>query len=96
MSLFARLANFAAGLLVVALAACEQSGPEFAILSGSENEVLEPLVQEFCKARHAKCTMKYLGSLDIALTLKPDPPRMPTRSGRLPRCGSTCTTPRGA
>jgi Ca-activated chloride channel family protein len=33
--------------------------------------VLEPLVQEFCKARHANCTMKYLGSLDIALMLKP-------------------------
>ena len=34
--------------------------------------MLEPLVQEFCAARHAKCTMKYLGSLDIALTLKPE------------------------
>ena len=67
----ARLAHFAASLLLVGLAACEPSGPEFAILSGSENEVLEPLVQEFCKAHGAKCTMKYLGSLDIALTLKP-------------------------
>jgi Ca-activated chloride channel family protein len=66
-----RLAHYAASLLLVALAACEPSGPEFAILSGSENEVLEPLVQEFCNARHAKCTMKFLGSLDIALTLKP-------------------------
>jgi Ca-activated chloride channel family protein len=71
MSVLGRFAHFAAGLLLVALAACEPSGPEFAILSGSENEVLEPLVQEFCKARAAKCTMKYLGSLDIALTLKP-------------------------
>jgi Ca-activated chloride channel family protein len=71
MTPFSRLARFAAGLLLAALAACEQSGPEFAILSGSENEVLAPLVQEFCTARHAKCTMKYLGSLDIALTLKP-------------------------
>jgi Ca-activated chloride channel homolog len=65
------LAHFAASLLLVALAACEPSGPEFTILAGSENEVLAPLVQEFCNARHAKCTMKYLGSLDIALTLKP-------------------------
>jgi Ca-activated chloride channel family protein len=71
MRLLARLAHFAAGLILVTLAACEPSGPEFTILSGSENEVLEPLVQEFCNARHAKCTMKYLGSLDIALTLKP-------------------------
>jgi Ca-activated chloride channel homolog len=71
MTLLARLAQVAASLLVVALAACEPSGPEFTILSGSENEVLAPLVQEFCGARHAKCTMRYLGSLDIALTLKP-------------------------
>jgi Ca-activated chloride channel family protein len=34
--------------------------------------VLEPLVQEFCAAHHANCAMKYLGSLDIALTLKPE------------------------
>jgi Ca-activated chloride channel family protein len=68
MKLLARLVHVAASLLLVALAACEPSGPEFTILSGSENEVLEPLVQEFCDARHAKCAMKYLGSLDIALT----------------------------
>jgi len=72
MRLLPRLAYFAAGLLLIALAACEPSGPEFAILSGSENEVIEPLVQEFCAAHHAKCTMRYLGSLDIALTLKPE------------------------
>jgi Ca-activated chloride channel homolog len=53
------------------LAACSASGPEFAILSGSENEVLEPLVQEFCKSRGATCSMRYQGSLDIALALKP-------------------------
>jgi hypothetical protein len=96
MSAWTRLAHFAAGLLLVALAACEPSGTEFAILSGSENEVLEPLAQEFCKSRGAKCTMKYLGSLDIALTLNLDPLRRLTRSGRRPRCGSTCMTPRGA
>jgi Ca-activated chloride channel family protein len=71
MKLLARLAHIAASLLLVALAACEPSGPEFTILSGSENEVLAPLMQEFCNTRHAKCTMTYLGSLDIALTLKP-------------------------
>jgi Ca-activated chloride channel family protein len=73
MRVFVRLARCSAILLLLAaLAACEPAGPEFAILSGSENQVLEPLVQEFCAARHAKCTMKYLGSLDIALTLKPE------------------------
>src|ERR1700759_3506098 len=62
------LAALAATLL---LAACAASGPQFTILSGSENEVLEPLVQEFCKSRNATCTMRYQGSLDIALALKP-------------------------
>src|SRR5262249_39089308 len=41
------------------------------IVSGSENDVLEPLVQEFCKSRSAACTVRYQGSLDIALSLKP-------------------------
>ncbi|MBV8700841.1 MAG: substrate-binding domain-containing protein, partial [Bradyrhizobium sp.] len=50
---------------------CGAEGPQFTILSGSENEVLEPLVQEFCKSRNAACTMRYEGSLDIALALKP-------------------------
>jgi Ca-activated chloride channel family protein len=57
-------------LLALTLASCGGAGPDFTIVSGSENEVLEPLVQEFCKSRNATCTMKYLGSLDIALSLK--------------------------
>ena len=62
----------AAPLLAVLLASCSNNaGPQFTIVSGSENEVLEPLVQEFCKSRNASCTMRYLGSLDIALSLKP-------------------------
>jgi len=61
------LAALAATLL---LASCSASGPQFTILSGSENDVLEPLVQEFCKSRGAACTMRYQGSLDIALALK--------------------------
>jgi len=75
------------------LAACSASGPQFAILSGSENDVLEPMVQEFCKSRGATCTMRYQGSLDIALSLKPGNDRRPMRSGRPPRSGSTCSTP---
>jgi len=62
----------AAPLVALLLAGCSNnSGPPFTILSGSENEVLEPLVQEFCKSRGAACTMRYQGSLDIALALKP-------------------------
>ena len=61
----------ARALAALALSACNSSkGPTFAILSGSENEVLEPLVQEFCAARGATCAMRYKGSLDIGLALK--------------------------
>ena len=66
-----RLARRAACLLLaLALAGCTGNGPDFTIVSGSENEVLAPLVQEFCKSRGATCTMRYQGSLDIALALK--------------------------
>jgi Ca-activated chloride channel homolog len=58
-------------LAALTLAGCAPSGPQFTILSGSENEVLAPLVQEFCASRGASCTMRYQGSLDIALSLKP-------------------------
>jgi Ca-activated chloride channel family protein len=58
--------------LVIGLSACGQTaGPAFDIVSGSENQPLEPLVQEFCKERRATCTMTYQGSLDIGLALKP-------------------------
>ena len=68
-----RLAQFfAATLLALSLAGCgNSSGPQFAIVSGSENDVLEPVVQEFCKSHGATCTMRFQGSLDIALSLKP-------------------------
>jgi Ca-activated chloride channel family protein len=63
--------RLAAGLLLaMALGACSGPGPHFTILSGSENDILEPMVQEFCQSRRATCTVKYLGSLDIALALK--------------------------
>jgi Ca-activated chloride channel homolog len=63
--------RLAAGLvLALALGACSGPGPQFTILSGSENDILEPMVQEFCQSRRATCTVKYQGSLDIALALK--------------------------
>lgn len=63
--------RLAAGLiLALSLGACSAPGPQFTILSGSENDTLEPMVQEFCQSRRATCTVKYQGSLDIALALK--------------------------
>jgi len=67
----AAMLRLLAGLLVaLALGACSGPGPQFTILSGSENDVLEPMVQEFCQSRRANCTVRYQGSLDIALALK--------------------------
>ncbi|TPL08949.1 hypothetical protein FJ938_08240 [Mesorhizobium sp. B2-4-14] len=55
------------------LAACNSSNVKFSIVSGSENTVLEPIVQEFCAKQGATCTISYQGSLDIGLGLqKPD------------------------
>ena len=65
------LSRLAALLAALLLVGCGGTGPQFTILSGSENDVLEPLVQEFCKSRNAACTVRYQGSLDIALALKP-------------------------
>ncbi|MGV8955464.1 MAG: substrate-binding domain-containing protein [Cypionkella sp.] len=62
-----------AGLLLtmtLGLAACGKNGPEFSIVSGSENTVIEPIVQEFCAQRGAACSFKYEGSLDIGLALQ--------------------------
>lgn len=52
------------------LAGCGNKGPEFSIISGSENTVLEPIVQDFCKQKGATCTMTYAGTLDIGLALQ--------------------------
>ncbi|TIL65720.1 MAG: ABC transporter substrate-binding protein, partial [Mesorhizobium sp.] len=38
--------------------------------SGSENTVLEPIVQEFCAKQGATCIVSYQGSLDIGLGLQ--------------------------
>jgi Ca-activated chloride channel family protein len=59
-------------MLAVALllAACNSSNVKFSIVSGSENTVLEPIVQEFCAKQGATCTITYQGSLDIGLGLQ--------------------------
>src|SRR5262249_19592729 len=59
----------AAPLAALLLSGCGP-GPEFTIVSGSGNEVLDALVQGFCKSPDAEGTMRYQGSLDIALALK--------------------------
>jgi Ca-activated chloride channel family protein len=56
--------------MALALAACSKNGPEFSIVSGSENTVIEPIVQEFCAQKGATCSFKYEGSLDIGLALQ--------------------------
>ncbi|MES1202245.1 MAG: VWA domain-containing protein [Pseudomonadota bacterium] len=63
-------ALLAAGLL--GLANCGSSKPDFTIVSGSENESLAPLVQDFCKRQHMNCAIRYAGSLDIGLSLRPE------------------------
>lgn len=58
--------------ITLALSGCESPpGPAFDMVSGSENQSLEPLVQEFCKEKRAVCKVSYMGSLDIGLGLRP-------------------------
>ena len=61
-----------AGLALLALAGCDQKQPiDFKIVSGSENTVIEPIVQEFCRSHAMNCSFEYKGSLDIGATLAP-------------------------
>ena len=55
-------------LLIVVLVAgfgCDKSSKEFVILSGSENESLEPILNQFGKKHNVDVVMKYKGSIDI-------------------------------
>lgn len=62
----------AAALALLALSACGQKQPvDFKIVSGSENTVLEPIVQEFCRGHAMNCSFEYKGSLDIGADLAP-------------------------
>lgn len=58
-----------AGILLSALASCSSPPLDFVIASGSENRTLEPLVQDFCRAKNVNCQFAYQGSLDIGLAL---------------------------
>jgi Ca-activated chloride channel homolog len=65
-----RLRCVSAAILLAVLGACSGSPPlDFVIASGSENRTLEPIIQDFCRARGAACRFDYQGSLDIGLAL---------------------------
>jgi Ca-activated chloride channel family protein len=53
-----------AALAAFCLTAC---GPKarFHIVAGSEQQALEPLVQDYCHKQNVECTIDYKGSLDI-------------------------------
>src|SRR5262245_59011903 len=42
---------------------------DFTIVSGSENQSLEPIVQAFCKQKRVNCHLRYMGSLDIGVAI---------------------------
>ncbi len=58
--------------LALGLSACGQSAPprSFAIVSGSENKILEPIVADFCRTKSVDCKFTYQGSLDIGFALR--------------------------
>jgi Ca-activated chloride channel family protein len=59
--------------LALLLAACDAQKPiDFKIIAGSENTVLEPIVQEFCRDHSMTCAFEYKGSLDIGAALAPN------------------------
>src|SRR5262245_15590676 len=51
------------------LAACDGPRREFTIVSGSENQSLEPIVQDFCRQQRVDCHTRYMGSLDIGIAI---------------------------
>lgn len=64
---------FAMLFSTVGLTGCSmQSQREFVILSGSENESLEPILEEFGKKNNVTIRMVYMGSVDIMNLLGTD------------------------
>ena len=59
--------------LALLVSACTPEKPiDFKIVAGSENTILEPIVQEFCKSHSMNCSFSYKGSLDIGASLAPN------------------------
>ena len=51
---------------------CTGKGDKFVIISGSENDTLEPLVKQFAKDNRVDIEMKYQGSVEIMQQLQKD------------------------
>ena len=67
-----RILGISIAALALLASACTKEAPvDFKIVAGSENTVLEPLVQEFCRDHNMNCTFEYKGSLDIGAALAP-------------------------
>jgi Ca-activated chloride channel family protein len=65
--------RFSIAALALLLSACSPEKPiDFKVVAGSENTVLEPIVQEFCKSHSMNCSFAYKGSLDIGAALAPN------------------------
>jgi Ca-activated chloride channel family protein len=70
------LHRFVAVLLVLGVllaVGCDVGAPRgepFRIISGSENQTLEPLIQEFARKERIPVEMSYKGSVDIMLELE--------------------------
>ncbi len=56
--------------MALVVSSCESSTGDIVILSGSENEPLEPLFERFHNETGHKVEMHYLGSVDIMMTLQ--------------------------
>ena len=71
-----RLMVILLGLMGVIMVGCGASlvpvpeGRTLTIVSGSENETLEPIIQEWAKQNNASVDMTYLGSVDISRMLQ--------------------------
>src|SRR5262249_36425478 len=67
---FLQVALVATLSLIGAIAGCSKELRPFTIVSGSENQTLEPLVTEFCRQQSFDCRITYMGTVDIALALQ--------------------------
>jgi Ca-activated chloride channel family protein len=57
---------------IVALSSCQQRHKSFRLLSGSENEPLQPLIRSFAEQKGYDIDFAYQGSVDIMLNLESD------------------------
>lgn len=59
-------------LLALVLASCHGGNKSFTLVSGSENEPLEPILKEFARQQGYDVNFAYKGSVDIMLDLQAD------------------------